>query len=76
MMKPNSGVANKGIQRMLGLSADAHIRRRRTAKDSLEFHNLTATIAAYGKALDLLSKLPRYRQAGSTSIEQPDLTQA
>ncbi len=40
MMKPNAGLANKGIERILELSADAHIRRRRTVKGSPEFHNM------------------------------------
>jgi hypothetical protein len=57
MIKPNSGVANKGIERILELSADAQIRRRGTVKDSPEFHNLTGAIAAYGKALALLTAL-------------------
>ena len=56
------------IERILELSADAQVTRRKTPKDSPSFHNLTGAIAAYGKALDLLSKFPRYRQAGSTSI--------
>ncbi len=54
MMKANSGLANKGIERILELSADAHIQRRGTVKDSPEFHKLTGAIAAYGKALALL----------------------
>jgi hypothetical protein len=57
MMKANLGLANKGIERILELSADAHIRRRLTARDSPEFHNLTGAIAAYGKALTLLTAL-------------------
>jgi len=57
MMKTNVGLANKGIERILELSADAHIRRRGTVKDSPEFHNLTGAIAAYGKALALLTAL-------------------
>jgi hypothetical protein len=57
MMKPNAGLANKGIERILELSADAHIRRRGTVRDSPEFHNLTGAIAAYGKALALLIAL-------------------
>jgi hypothetical protein len=62
MMKPNSGVADKAIERILELSADAHIRRRRTVKDSPEFHNLTGAIAAYGKALALLNALQRWEE--------------
>ena len=57
MMKATSGLANKGIERILELSADAHIQRRGTVKDSPEFHNLTGAIAAYGKALALLTAL-------------------
>jgi len=57
MMKANLGLANKGIERILELSADAHIRRRLTVKDSPEFHNLSGAIAAYGKTLALLTAL-------------------
>ena len=57
MMKANLGLANTGIERILELSADAHIQRRGTGKDSPEFHNLTGAIAAYGKALALLTAL-------------------
>jgi hypothetical protein len=57
MMKANLGLANKGIERVLELSADAHIRRRGTVKDSPEFHNLTGAIAAYGNSLALLTAM-------------------
>ena len=57
MMKPNSGVANRAIEKILELSADAHIRRRGTVKDSPEFYNLTGAIAGYGKALELLAAM-------------------
>jgi hypothetical protein len=57
MMNGSEGLANKGIERILELSADAHIRRRGTVKDSAEFHNLTGAIAAYGKALELLTAM-------------------
>jgi hypothetical protein len=46
MIKAKSGIANKAIERILELSADAHIRRRGTVKDSPEFHMLTGAIAA------------------------------
>jgi len=62
MMKGNLGLANKGIERILELSADAHIRRRGTVKDSPEFHNLTGAIAAYGKALSLLTALQQLEE--------------
>jgi hypothetical protein len=54
MMKANSGLANRVIERIVELSADAQIERRMTAKDSPEFHQLAGAIAAYGKALSLL----------------------
>ena len=57
MMNANLGLANKGIERILELSADAHIQRRGTVRDSAEFHHLTGAIAAYGKALALLTAL-------------------
>ena len=57
MMKPYAGVANEGIERILELSADAHIRRRETERDSPEYYSLTGAIAAYGKALALLTAL-------------------
>ena len=62
MMKANLGLANKGIERILELSADAHIRRRGTFKGSPEFHNLTGAIAAYGKALELLTALQQLEE--------------
>jgi hypothetical protein len=45
MMKPNSVVTNGGIERILELSVDAHIRRRGTVKDSPEFHALLAQLS-------------------------------
>jgi hypothetical protein len=71
MMKPNSGLANKGIERVLELSANAHIQRRLTVKDSPEFHKLTGAIAAYGKALELLTAL-REREEFHAIIYQCD----
>ena len=72
MMKPKSGVANKGIERILELSADAQIRRRGTVKDSPEYHNLTGAIAAYGKALALLTALQQ-REEFHAMIGQHDM---
>jgi hypothetical protein len=56
-MKPNSGVAATAIDRILELSVDAHIRRRRTVRDSAKFHHLTGAIVAYGKVLAVLTAL-------------------
>jgi tetratricopeptide (TPR) repeat protein len=76
MMEPNSGVANKGIERILELSADAHIRRRGTVKGSPEFHNITGAIAAHGKVLALLTAL-QHREAQRDKLrEQPQIIAA
>ncbi len=72
MMKANSGLANKGIERILELSADAHIQRRGTVKDSPEFHKLTGAIAAYGKALALLTALQQ-REEFYAMIDQLEM---
>jgi hypothetical protein len=56
-MNSKSGLANEGIIGILELSADVHIERRGTVRDSPEFHKLTGAIAAYGKALALLTTL-------------------
>jgi hypothetical protein len=60
MMKANGGLASKGIERILELSADAHIRRRGTVTGSAEFHHLTGAIAAYGQALALLTAIQEW----------------
>jgi hypothetical protein len=62
MMKTSSDLANKGIERILELSADAHIRRRGTIKGSPEFQNLTRAIAAYGRTLALLTGLQQWEE--------------
>ena len=57
MMNENSGLPALAIERVIELSADAHIERRMTPMDSPAFHRLTGAIAAYGKALSLLVAL-------------------
>ena len=61
-MKANSGLVDEAIERVLELSADAHIQRRRVAKDSPEFDNLTGAISAYGKVLALLIALQQQEE--------------
>jgi len=56
-MKSNSSHAERAIARIVELSADAQITRRMVAKDSPAFQSLTGAIAAYGKALALLTAL-------------------
>lgn len=55
-MKFNSGLA-EGIERVLELSVDAHVKRREVGMESPEFHKLTGAIAAYGRVLALLNAL-------------------
>lgn len=57
MMKASLGLAAKGIERILDLSAEAQIKRREVLEGSVAFHILTGAIAAYGKALMLLAAL-------------------
>jgi hypothetical protein len=56
-MRSHSGHAERAIERILELSADAQITRRMMVEDSPAFHSLTGAIAAYGKALALLTAL-------------------
>ena len=72
MMNANSSIANRAIEQILELSADAHVRRRGTIQDSPEFHKLTGAIAAYGKALALLTALQR-REEFYAMIDQLDV---
>jgi hypothetical protein len=60
--KSSFGPADKAIERILELSADAQIRRREIARNSLAYYTVTERIAAYGKALALLRSLQRSAQ--------------
>ena len=73
-MESNSGYARRAIERIIELSADAHIARRMTAKDSPSFHNLTGAILAYGKALALLTALQQ-REEFYTIVGQCELSE-
>jgi hypothetical protein len=53
----SSGQAGQAIEQVFELSADAQITRRKAPKDSPTFHSLTGAIAAYGKALAILTAL-------------------
>ena len=64
------------IQRILELSADAHIARRRVAKDSPAFHTLTGAIAAYGKVLTLLVARQTAGKNSRQLIDQLELPQS
>jgi hypothetical protein len=73
MRNSNSGHAAQAIERVLELSADAQITRRITPKDSPAFHSLTGAIAAYGKALAILTALQQ-REEFYTIIAQSELS--
>jgi hypothetical protein len=74
MKEPSSGQANQAIERILELSADAQITRRKTPKDSPAFHSLTGAIAAYGKALAILAALQR-REEFYSIVAQYELSE-
>jgi len=74
MRNSNSGHAAQAIERVLELSADAQITRRITPKDSPAFHSLTGAIAAYGKALAILTALQQ-REEFYTIIAQSELSE-
>jgi hypothetical protein len=76
MIRPEMSVMERGIERILELSADAHVRRRGTIRGSPEFHNLTGAIAAFGKTLELLTALQQWEEfyAMITEYELPGST--
>jgi hypothetical protein len=74
MKKPSSGQADQAIERVLELSADAQITRRKTPKDSPAFHSLTGAIAAYGKALAILTALQK-REEFYSIVAQDELSE-
>jgi hypothetical protein len=75
MTKSSSGHTSQAIERLLELSAEAQITKRKILKDSPAFHRLTGAIAAYGKALALLTALQR-REEFYTLIGQYELAES
>ena len=73
-MKTNSGLASLAIERILELSADAHVERRMLPKDSPAFQSLSGAIVAYGKTLSLLTALQQ-REEFYAAIVQLDLSE-
>jgi hypothetical protein len=61
-MMPSASLLDQAIARIVELSADLQIQRHGTAKYSLEFHDYSVTIAAYGKALAVLTALQRQEE--------------
>jgi hypothetical protein len=74
MKKSSSGQADQAIERVLELSADAQITRRKTPKDSPAFYSLTGAITAYGKALAILTALQQ-REKFYSIIAQYELSE-
>lgn len=69
-MEFDASLVNEFIEQILGLSADAHVRRRMTVKDSPEFHNLTGAITSYGKILALFTTLQRVQKFYAKAEEE------
>jgi hypothetical protein len=59
-------VPDEAVQRILELSADLQIKRRATPKYSFEFHDYSVAIAAYGKVLEALTKVPQREGSRAT----------
>ena len=57
------------IDRILDLSADAQAKRREVPENSPEFYKLTGAVFAYGKVLNLLTKLRVDYSAQQRSIK-------
>ena len=66
MMMESSSLLEKAIARIVEMSADLHIQRLRTTQYSLEFHDYTVRIAAYGKVLALLTRLQQQDECAAT----------
>lgn len=64
-MMPSASQLERAIERIVELSADLQIKRRGTAKYSLEFHDYSVTIAAYGEALAVLTALQRNEEGSA-----------
>jgi hypothetical protein len=74
MKKSSSGQADQAIERVLELSADAQITRRKTPKNSPAFHSVTGAIAAYGKVLAILTALQQ-REEFYSIVAQYELSE-
>ena len=74
MKKSSSGQADQAIERIVELSADAQITRRKTPKHSPAFYSLTGAIAAYGKALAILIALQQ-REEFYSIVAQYELSE-
>ena len=69
MKKSSSGQAGQALERVLKLSAGAQLTRRKAPEDSRAFHRLTGAIAAYGKALAILTALQAREECCSIIVQ-------
>jgi hypothetical protein len=67
-MMESSSLVDKAVERILEMSADLQIERLATTKHSLEFHDYGVAIAAYGKVLEVLTRLQQLEEC-SPSLE-------
>lgn len=61
-MMPSTSLLDRAIARILELSADLQIKRRGSTKYSLEYHDHSVTIAAYGDALAVLTAVQQQEE--------------
>jgi hypothetical protein len=59
---------DEAVRRVLELSADLQIKRRASTKYSLEFHDYSVAIAAYGKVLEALTTVQHKKEERSPSV--------
>jgi hypothetical protein len=64
------------IDGILEFSAEAHTKRREASENSPTFYRLTGAILAYGKALDLLTKLRKDRMRKKRTQQPDDCSEA
>ena len=65
-MMESSSWLEKAVERILEMSADLQIKRRATTRYSLEFHDYSVTIAAYGKVLEMLTRLQQQEECSQS----------
>jgi hypothetical protein len=68
-MMQSPSVADQLVERIVELSADLQIKRRATAKWTPAYYELSASIAAYGELLGVLTILQRQEEERSVSLE-------
>jgi hypothetical protein len=68
-MMQSPSVADQLVERILELSADLQIKRRATANRTPAYYELSASIAAYGEALGVLTRLRRQREERDVSLD-------